>query len=200
MHQSAHEGPGTQNDRLGGNFQTQRSRDADHPIPLHEDVGDISLMNFQTRRALKFALDPKLIGLLVALRAGGADRWPFGGIKHPPLDRGGIGVDPHDPAQGINFTDHVAFAESANRRVAGHLADRVEVLGQHRHLAAKPRRCQGGFHTGMTRPDHQDIISFRITKHRRAEIIRLANHPLKPGKRPNACSMWNTRIFPCPRN
>ena len=118
MHQAAHEGPSTQYHRLGGNFQTQRSRDADHPIPLHEDVGDISLMNFQTCRALELALDPKLIGFLVALRAGGADRWALGGVEHPPLDRGGIGVDPHDPAQGINFANHVAFAESANRRIA----------------------------------------------------------------------------------
>jgi hypothetical protein len=52
------------------------------------------------------------------------------GIEEPELDADGVGHFTHGPAQSVDFADQVAFRDAADRGVAGHLSDEVQV---HRH-------------------------------------------------------------------
>ena len=56
--------------------------------------------------------------------------WYLHRIEEAPLDGGGVRVQTHEPAQGIDLADHVTLAQSTDGRIATHLPNCVEVLGQ----------------------------------------------------------------------
>src|SRR5262245_61738683 len=49
------------------------------------------------------------------------------------------------------------LSDAANRRVAGHLAERLEVVGQEQRPASGPRRGERGLGAGVTAADHDDV-------------------------------------------
>ena len=67
-------------------------------------------------------------------------RCAFGGVEHLEHDAGGVDDEAHHPAQGVDLAHDLAFAEAADGRVAGHLADAGRVHGDQRDatFAAKP--------------------------------------------------------------
>jgi hypothetical protein len=52
----------------------------------------------------------------------------------------------------------MALADSADRRVAAHLAERIDALRNQKGSRTRPRGRQGGFRTGVTAADHYDVI------------------------------------------
>ena len=75
---------------------------------------------------------PELVGLLIALRARSADRRTLLRIEDAELDRSGVRVQGHRPAQRVDLSHHVALPEPSDRRVTGHLSERVEILAEER--------------------------------------------------------------------
>ena len=164
MQQAAHEGAGGDNDRRGVETQAQIRFHALDAVVADGETRNIRLLDVETGLALKERLHAKLVGLLVALRAGGADARALGGVEHPELDARGVCIEAHRAAEGVDFTNHVAFCQPADRRVAGHLADGVGVLGQEERFAAEARGCHGRLDARMAGPDDDDIVVFRINE------------------------------------
>ena len=106
-----------------------------------------------------------MIRLLVALGARGADAGALVGVEHPALDGGGVGVDPHEAAQGVDFPDDVALGEPPDGRVARHLAEGVEVLREQGDAATEPGRGKGGLDSGVSGSDDGDVIHCGMGKH-----------------------------------
>ena len=77
--------------------------------------------------------------------------------------------------------------QSPNRRVAGHLPNRVEVLGQHSDLRAQPGGSEGSFHTGVTGSDDEDVVALGIAEHEWEE----ATGGVAGRQGWVACSTWN---------
>jgi hypothetical protein len=117
----------------------------------------------------------ELIGLLVTLRAGGPDRGSFLRIEDPELDCGGIRIQPHRPAEGVDLADHVPFPQPSDRGIAGHLAEGVEVLAEQSDGRSDPGGSQGCFNPCVTTSDNQHVVFFGVSEH------------LKKPK----CSTWN---------
>jgi len=59
-------------------------------------------------------------------------RCPLAPVEKPELDPRGVGRAPHDPVQGIDLAHQMTFAQTPDRRVAGHLADGCQVVRQER--------------------------------------------------------------------
>jgi hypothetical protein len=59
----------------------------------------------------------------------------------------------------------VAFGESADRRVARHLADGIGIDGKQQRLASHSGGSQRGFDAGVARADYDHVILFWINKH-----------------------------------
>ena len=114
---------------------------------------------------LEDVLHSELVGLLVALGSGSTDAGSLSPVKEPPLDGGGIGVQADGPAEGVDFTNHVAFAKAANGRVAAHLANGIKVLCQDCDFAAEAGRRQGGLDASMAGANDENVVFFRINKH-----------------------------------
>ena len=69
------------------------------------------------------------VQLPIGLGAGAADSRALAGVQHAELDAGLVGDTAHNPVQGVYFPNQVAFAQTADGRVAGHNADRFQLVG-----------------------------------------------------------------------
>ena len=131
----------------------------------NEEAHRVALVNVNPGGGLQKVFHAELISLLIALGAGGSDAGAFPGIEKAPLDGGGVCVEAHDAPQGVNFADHMPLPEAPNRGVTAHLADRIEVLGQNRNLAAQTSSGERGFQASVACADDQNIVFFGITEH-----------------------------------
>ena len=165
MHEAAHEGSRTQDHRAGTQFEMELGLDSADSIVFHQERGGVSLVKINSGGGLQQVLHAELVGLLIALGPRCAHARSLPGIEESPLDRGGIGIQSHRSAQGIDLADHVSLPETSDGGVAAHLANGVQVLGQDRNLGAKAGRRQGGLHAGVPGAHHQDVVLFGITKH-----------------------------------
>ena len=164
MEQTAHESAGGNDHRGGVETQAQIGFHALDAVVADGEARDIRLLDVEARLALEQRLHAKLVGLLVALRARGADARAFGGVEHAELDARGVGVEAHRAAEGVDFANHVAFCQPANRGVAGHLPDGVGVLGQEERFATETRRGHSRLDARVAGPDDDDIVVFRINE------------------------------------
>jgi hypothetical protein len=75
-----------------------------------------------------------------------------------------IGCGRHGAAERVDFLDQMAFANPADRRIAAHLTERFDVVGQQQRLCAHARGGQSGLRAGMTAADNDDV-KFSGIKH-----------------------------------
>jgi len=85
----------------------------------------------------------------VALSTRRPDGGTLGTVQHPELDRGAIGRPPHDAAEGVDFANQGALRDPADRRIAGHDTDGIEIRGQQERLGAQASGHDGGLGAGM---------------------------------------------------
>ena len=78
---------------------------------------------------LEGKLHPKLVGLFIALGPGSTNAGTFAGVEHSHLNGGGVGVQGHLAAEGVDLPDDVSFSQSTNRRVTAHLPNAVQIHG-----------------------------------------------------------------------
>ena len=112
--------------------------------------------SFSTTRAHR-----GLVQRAVGLAARGAHGRTLAGVERAPLDAGAIGATRHRAAQGVDLAHQVALADPADGRVAAHLADGLDVLGQQQHARAAARRGQRGLGAGVAAADHDDVVRAR---------------------------------------
>ena len=135
--------------------------------PRRRDAGFWRSALFQIQILLAFAnpLQPELIRLLVTLRARRPNRRTAFGVEHAELQAGHVGGFSHFAPHRVNFAGQVSLGQTADGRVAGHLADGVRIDGQEQSLAAHPRRRQRRLDPGMAGSDDDDVIFPGINEH-----------------------------------
>ena len=104
------------------------------PVSIQIDAGDAALLHGQSfDRALDDLeigrrgdrrLHRRAIELAVGLSARAAHGRAFGAIEQPKLDSGGVGDAAHEAVERIDLADELPLAQPADRRIAGHGADR----------------------------------------------------------------------------
>jgi hypothetical protein len=98
--------------------------------------------------------------LLVALGAGRPDGGPSGGIEEAELDAYGVGDFAHDSAEGVDFADEMAFGDTSDSGVAGHLRDEVEVEREERGAEAHAGGGHSGFAASMAGAYDDYVVLF----------------------------------------
>ena len=71
-------------------------------------------------------LQVQLVPLAVGLTARRAHGLAFGGVEPAELNAGTVRGQTHFAAQGVDFLDELALADTADGRITAHLPDRVE--------------------------------------------------------------------------
>jgi len=103
---------------------------------------------------------------LVGLGAGGAHRRALAGVQDAELDAGLVDGMGHQAAEGVDLLDQVALADAADGRVAAHLAQGFDVVGEQQGARAEARGGQGRLGPGMAAA-HYDDIEFVLILHGR---------------------------------
>ena len=164
MEQAAHECASRDDHRATIEAQTEIGFHALDAVFADHESRDISLLHVEVWLALEERLHAELIGFLIALRARSPDARSLRGIQHAELNPGCISVQPHRTAEGIDLPNHVALRQTSNRRVTGHLPDRVRILSEKERLTPQPRGSHRGFDAGVTGTDDDDIVIFWINE------------------------------------
>jgi hypothetical protein len=133
-----------------------------HTVTFDHQIVYRLLKKPQVGLVLEHAADGGFVQNAVGLGAGGAHGRAFGAVEDAELDAAFVGGQRHGPAQCIDLFDQVAFANTANRRVATHLAQRLDVVRQKQSFAAHAGRGQGRFGSGMAATDHNHIEFLRV--------------------------------------
>jgi hypothetical protein len=108
-------------------------------------------------------------------------------IQGSELDPGTIGGAGHDAPQRINLAHQVALADAANGRVAGHLADGFDVVGEQQGATTHARAGRRGLGTGVAAADDDHIVCSGVVHECTCvsgrSIIRKSADLPQPGRR-----------------
>src|SRR5581483_8626391 len=97
------------------------------------------------------------VKLAVGLRAWALDRRPLAPVEDAELDARLVRNAAHEPVECIDLAHEVALAEPADGRVAGHLADGGEAMGDEGGARAHAGGRGRGLATGVAAADDDDI-------------------------------------------
>ena len=131
--------------------------DARHAAILDDQVLDRLGDHIEPRLRLDRGAHRGAVELAVGLGARPLDGGALGAVQHAELDAGPIGDAAHQPVQRIDLADQMALAEPADGRVAGHLADGLELVGDQRRACAHARGGGGRLAAGMSAANYNDI-------------------------------------------
>src|SRR5579863_595298 len=153
--------PGGEDHGAGFEGFADRGLDSADGAAFQKEAFDAGLADGEIGRRLEDALHARAIGGLVGLGAAGANGRTFTRIEEAELDSGFVDREAHLAAQRVDLADQLALADTADSRVAGHLADVIEVQSEHQGARAHAGGGEGGFDTGMTGADDDYIMEHR---------------------------------------
>jgi hypothetical protein len=90
----------------------------------------------QVRLLAQQAPHGRLVEPPIGLGARPADGRPLAGVQGSELNPGAVDGPRHDPVEGVDLAHQMALAQPADGRVAGHLADRLQRVGDQAAMAA----------------------------------------------------------------
>lgn len=155
------------------------SLDATYRAALDRESGHGSLRELEIRPPVQQAPHRPAVEPPIALRARRPDRRTLRPIQHSELDAREIRRPAHDPAERIHFAHDGALGDSADRGIAGHLTDGLQVLREQQRPRAGARRQRGRLGARVPTPDHDDVIT-----------VRHACNVGRPGAARNAGRFW----------
>src|SRR5262249_52291587 len=117
---------------------------------VDRQVVDGLLKEREVRLVFEPPADRSLIENPIGLRASRPNRGTFARIERPKLDAGLVGRDRHCAAERVDLLHEMALADAADRRVARHLAERLDAVSEQQRLAAHPRAGKRSLGAGMT--------------------------------------------------
>ena len=157
-----------QNHRFGAKANAHL-RDSPHhtvfcAIGLHHEIIHRLLEQPQVFLVFKAASNGGLVQNTIRLSARCANGRAFGAVQDSKLNAAFIGCDAHGTTQSVHLFDQVALANTANGRVATHLAQGFDIVRQQKCLTTHARSRQSSFGAGMATAN-DDHIKFLWVKH-----------------------------------
>ena len=157
MDHAAQESAGGEDDGAAGDGAAVSERDAGDGAGVGRDAGGFPFDDGQIRGLADQRLHGAPVKLAVGLGARPLDGGALAAIENAELDAGGVGGARHHAVERVDLAHQMAFAEAADRRVAGHFADRRETMGDERGRCAGARRRGRGLAARMAAADDNDV-------------------------------------------
>ena len=157
MHPSVEKRAGRQHHRTRMEANAHLRHNPCHSITFDDQVIAGALKNLQVRLVLQPPADRRAVQHAIGLSTGGAHGRALGAVEDAELDARLISGRRHRTAQRIKLLDQVSLADAADRRVAAHLPERLDVVREQQGGAAHARRRERGLGAGMTAADHNHV-------------------------------------------
>ncbi len=135
---------------------------------FHNEAINNAFHNVEIRHTRQQRLHLGRILVLIRLRPRRLHRRPLAAVKHAKLNPRRINRQAHQPAQRINFPNHLPLGQPANGRVAAHAANGQRVHGDHRHappVAQHVRRRPRGLGPRVPAADDENVEIFMVVIH-----------------------------------
>ena len=146
----------------------------------HREVIDRLLEQREVGLVLEPPTDRGSIESAVRLGTRRSHRRALARVECAELDARLVRRDRHRAAQRIDFLDEMPLADAADRRIAGHLPQCFDAVGEKQRLASHPRARERGLGPGVAAADDNDIV-LRSEDHDNITIFLFYREP--PGQR-----------------
>src|SRR5690606_15712532 len=185
---AAEERADRQHDDLRADHEPHLRHDAADAAVLDHEIVDALLEQRETRLALEHATDRLLVEHAIGLRAGRTHRGTLAGVQHLEMNPGGIGRDGHRAAERVDLLREMRLADPADRRVAAHLAEGLDVLRDEQRLDAHARGRKRRLGAGMAAADDDAAETVGVLEYSRDRHARDSSsvNSASPGTAPRA--------------
>ena len=146
-----------ENNRTCQQFFSGLGRNANNAILFKNKSAHGRFNNTQIILAANFVLHRRAVKLAVRLGAGASHRRTLRTIEQTELNSGTIRNPAHQAIKRIDLAHQMSLAQTADGRIARHLADGRKLVGDKSRVGTKPRRSRCGFNTRMAAADDNDI-------------------------------------------
>ena len=116
------------------------------------------LEHVQIRLRLNATTNGRFVQNAIGLAARRAHGRAFRRVERAPLDAGFVGGCGHRAAERVDLAHEMALADPADRGIAAHLADGLDVVRQKQRARAGPRARERGFRAGVAAADDDDVV------------------------------------------
>ena len=157
----AKEGAGRDNHRFSRMARADCGHNRADSAPLGLDRNDLVLHQPQVFLPLERVLHIGAVFDAVSLRAQGVHRRAFATVEHAVLDTGRVGRARHLTAQRVDLAHQMPLRRAADRRIARHVADRIQIDRKAGRMHPEPRRGERSFNARVPRADYNDVKRFR---------------------------------------
>ena len=157
----AEEGARGDNDRLGRMARADRGHDRADRAVFGLDRDDLVLHEPQVFLLLKRVLHIGAVFDAVGLGAQGVHRRAFASVEHAVLDAGHVRRARHLAAQRVDLAHQMPLGRAADRGVAGHVADCVQIDREARRVHPEPGRGQRSLDARVPRADDDNVKRLR---------------------------------------
>jgi hypothetical protein len=140
MDQTVQESTGSQHHRRRLETHTQLRDNPSHAVTADGDVIDRLLEQGEIRLVFQIAANGLTIKRPIGLCAGGAHGRPLRRVEDTELDARHIGSRRHRAPERIHLPDQMPLADAADRGIAGHRAQRFDVVSEQQRLRPGPCR------------------------------------------------------------
>ncbi|MND88127.1 hypothetical protein D3C80_801420 [compost metagenome] len=161
MDDAVEEGAGRQDHGAGAKLSPLARRHPDDALAVQDQGLGRAGHQGQVRRLGQFGLHGLAIQAAVDLAARAAHGGALGAVQQAELDAGHVGQPTHDTVQGVDLAHQMALAQTADGRVAAHLADSFQLLGQQQGAGAGARRGGCRLAAGVAAADDDDVEGVR---------------------------------------
>ena len=157
VHLAAKKCADSQHDRARAKLDTERCDGATHAPAFDDEIGNFLLKEREIRLILEHRANRLSIERPIGLCSRRAHRRALARIQRAELDARSIGSACHHAAEGIDFLDEMALANAADRRIAAHRAERLDVVRKQERPHAHARRCERAFGAGVAAADDDHV-------------------------------------------
>ena len=132
--------------------------DARDPATCHDQIVDPALDHVEAMQVQDLALHGHAVECPVGLGARTSHRRSLAPVEQAELNARRIRHPSHQPVKRIDLAHEMSLAQSADCRVAGHLANSRDLVGDENRARAMTGRRGRGLAAGMAAADHDHII------------------------------------------
>ena len=157
MDHAAQERAGREDERAAGEPAPVGEFERRDPAVAALEPARFRLDDGETWRGRDQPLHRPAIQPAVDLRARALHGRALAPVEDAELDSGGVGRDPDEAVERVDLAHEMTLAEPADRRIAGHRADRLEALRHEGGRGAEARRGGGGFAARMASADDDHV-------------------------------------------
>ena len=157
MDASVKKGAGSQHHAAGSEPHAHLRRGTDDALAFEQQVIASALEQPEQGLVLQPLPDRSPVQHPIGLGARCTHGRPLRAIQNAELNAGFVGGQGHRATQGVDLLDQMSLADPANRRVAAHLSQGFDVVGQQQRPGTHARAGQRGLGASMPPTNHDDV-------------------------------------------